>query len=266
MDDLVRIMMKLLTAMTLFLSSELPWGARARKSACPQATVIKNTELAVVGIKTQSRRNAIVTAVEQSALSGSQTKFFDLRSFYFAYALDGGGAEGVALQCVILVVGFTGQREKVVATYTHSLMLPEEKITQADNLGCFSKNQLQLSQNRYSPQPSPGYGPPVPYQPGPYEPEGYSESRRSSKHHHRRHSSDSRAFDRRYKEDYVIEERREKRRSRDHSREKGLASTLAGAAGGGYLGHKIGGGAIGTVGGLVAGAIGARELEKRHER
>ncbi|CAF9935877.1 MAG: hypothetical protein HETSPECPRED_009934 [Heterodermia speciosa] len=128
------------------------------------------------------------------------------------------------------------------------------------------QNQLQLSQNRYSPQPSPTYGPPVTYQPGPYEPEGYSESRRSSRHHQRRHSSDNRAIDRRYRDEYVVEERREKRGSRDHSHEKGLASTLAGAAGGGYLGHKIGGGAIGTVGGLLAGAIGARELEKRHER
>lgn len=36
--------------------------------------------------------------------------------------------------------------------------------------------------------------------------------------------------------------------------------------GGGYLGHEMGGGALGTIGGLVAGAWGARELERRHER
>ena len=133
-----------------------------------------------------------------------------------------------------------------------------------------SQSQLQLTQSRHSPQPSPTYGPPVAYQPGPYEPESerytYTESRRSSKHH-RRHSSDSRAFDRRYKDDgYDKDDRREKRRSRSRSRDKSLVSTLAGAAGGGYLGHELGGGAIGTVGGLLAGAIGARELEKRHER
>lgn len=39
-----------------------------------------------------------------------------------------------------------------------------------------------------------------------------------------------------------------------------------GAAGGGLLGHEIGGGAIGTLGGALAGAIGANALEKRHER
>ncbi|KAG6997693.1 hypothetical protein G7Y79_00038g074520 [Physcia stellaris] len=91
------------------------------------------------------------------------------------------------------------------------------------------QNQLQLSQNRHSPQPSPTYGPPVPYQYGP-------------------------------------EVKKEKRRSRDHSREKSIVTTLAGGAGGAYLGHEIGGGAIGAVGGLLAGALGARELEKRHER
>ena len=129
----------------------------------------------------------------------------------------------------------------------------------------YFQSQLQLSQSRNSPQQSPTYGALAPYQPSPYEPERenytYTESRRSSKHHHRRHSSDNRAFDRRDRDD-----KREKRRSRDHSREKGLVSTLAGGAGGAYLGHEIGGGAIGTVGGLLAGALGARELEKRHER
>lgn len=39
-----------------------------------------------------------------------------------------------------------------------------------------------------------------------------------------------------------------------------------GAAGGGLLGHEIGGGSLGTLGGALAGAIGANALEKRHER
>ena len=40
---------------------------------------------------------------------------------------------------------------------------------------------------------------------------------------------------------------------------------LAGGAGGGFLGHKLGGqaghGGLGTIGGLVAGAIGGSKLE-----
>lgn len=148
--------------------------------------------------------------------------------------------------------------------------LPKNSSIARYRISQSSQSQLQLTQSRHSPLPSPTYGPPVAYQPGPYEPESerytYTESRRSSKHH-RRHSSDSRAFDRRSKDDkYDSDGRREKRRSRSRSREKGLVSTLAGAAGGGYLGHELGGGAIGTVGGLLAGAIGARELEKRHEK
>lgn len=39
-----------------------------------------------------------------------------------------------------------------------------------------------------------------------------------------------------------------------------------GAAGGGLLGHEIGGGSLGTIGGALVGAIGANALEKRHER
>ncbi|KAJ9619213.1 hypothetical protein H2203_008542 [Taxawa tesnikishii (nom. ined.)] len=48
--------------------------------------------------------------------------------------------------------------------------------------------------------------------------------------------------------------------------ERGLGATLIGGAGGAFLGHELGGGALGTIGGLIAGAIGANALENRHEK
>jgi hypothetical protein len=50
--------------------------------------------------------------------------------------------------------------------------------------------------------------------------------------------------------------------------EKGLGATLIGGASGGFLGHKAGGGMLGTVLGSVIGAIGANAVEhkvKKHE-
>lgn len=42
---------------------------------------------------------------------------------------------------------------------------------------------------------------------------------------------------------------------------------VAGAGAGGLLGHELlGGGALGTVSGMLVGAIGAQALERRHER
>lgn len=48
--------------------------------------------------------------------------------------------------------------------------------------------------------------------------------------------------------------------------ERGLGATLIGAAGGGFLGHEVGGGALATIGGMIAGAVGANKLEGRRER
>lgn len=48
--------------------------------------------------------------------------------------------------------------------------------------------------------------------------------------------------------------------------EKGLGATLIGSAGGGFLGHQLGGGALGTIGGMIAGAVGANVLENKHEK
>lgn len=48
--------------------------------------------------------------------------------------------------------------------------------------------------------------------------------------------------------------------------ERGLGSTLLGGAGGAFVGHKLGGGPLGTIGGLVAGAIGANVLDHKHDK
>lgn len=48
--------------------------------------------------------------------------------------------------------------------------------------------------------------------------------------------------------------------------DRGLGATVLGSAGGAFLGHKMGGGALGTLGGMVAGAIGANVLENHHEK
>jgi hypothetical protein len=45
--------------------------------------------------------------------------------------------------------------------------------------------------------------------------------------------------------------------------DRGLGSTLIGGASGAFLGNKLGGGALGTIGGLVAGAIGANVLSDK---
>jgi hypothetical protein len=45
--------------------------------------------------------------------------------------------------------------------------------------------------------------------------------------------------------------------------DRGLGSTLIGGAGGAFLGNKMGGGTLGTLGGLVAGAIGANVLSDK---
>ena len=45
--------------------------------------------------------------------------------------------------------------------------------------------------------------------------------------------------------------------------ERGLGSTLIGGAGGAFLGNQLGGGALGTIGGLIAGAVGANMLSDK---
>lgn len=45
--------------------------------------------------------------------------------------------------------------------------------------------------------------------------------------------------------------------------DRGLGATLLGGAGGAFVGHKTAGGALGTLGGMVMGAIGANVLENK---
>jgi hypothetical protein len=39
-----------------------------------------------------------------------------------------------------------------------------------------------------------------------------------------------------------------------------------GSAGGAFVAHKLGGGMLGTVGGMVAGAVGATMLDSKHDK
>lgn len=39
-----------------------------------------------------------------------------------------------------------------------------------------------------------------------------------------------------------------------------------GGAGGAFVGHKLGGGVLGTMGGMVAGAVGANYLSDKHDK
>ena len=48
--------------------------------------------------------------------------------------------------------------------------------------------------------------------------------------------------------------------------ERGIGATLIGAGSGGFLGHELGGGMLGTLGGMIAGVVGANMLEKRHHK
>lgn len=55
-------------------------------------------------------------------------------------------------------------------------------------------------------------------------------------------------------------------RERSKSRGKEWGATAVGGAAGAFIGNEIGHGPLGVAGGLIAGAIGAHELERRHEK
>ncbi|KAL8722321.1 MAG: hypothetical protein Q9225_001169 [Loekoesia sp. 1 TL-2023] len=120
----------------------------------------------------------------------------------------------------------------------------------------------QLTQSRRSPQPAypttqslTPYHPPSPgYEHRPSSRDErylYADEDRERRHRHRSRSRHS---------------HRSKSRSRSRSRSRDLGSALLGAAGGGFLGHKYGGGALGTLGGAVAGAVGANFAEKEWDK
>ena len=84
---------------------------------------------------------------------------------------------------------------------------------------------------------------------------------------HSRHRDDRDDRDDRYDRDDRDNDRSERSgRNRSHSRTKEWGATAVGGAAGALLGKELGHGKLGTIGGLVAGAVGAHELEKRHER
>lgn len=54
--------------------------------------------------------------------------------------------------------------------------------------------------------------------------------------------------------------------SADGEADRGLKATLLGSASGAFVAHKIGSGALGTIGGIIAGAVGANMLEDKHDK
>ncbi|MCJ1370536.1 hypothetical protein MMC20_001749 [Loxospora ochrophaea] len=56
------------------------------------------------------------------------------------------------------------------------------------------------------------------------------------------------------------------RKKPSHEKERSIGAAIAGGAGGAFLGHELGGGPLATIGGMIAGAIGANALEQRHEK
>ncbi|KAL9062538.1 MAG: hypothetical protein Q9157_008835, partial [Trypethelium eluteriae] len=125
-------------------------------------------------------------------------------------------------------------------------------------------------QYQYPPQgagphgyPPPGYGGHPPPLSSGYD-DGYDshEERRRQKHRHR--GSDSGSRHSRYGDD--DKESKEKKKKGLSEKEKGLGASLLGGAGGAFVGHEMGGGALGTILGIGAGAIGAALIEKDHDK
>ena len=94
--------------------------------------------------------------------------------------------------------------------------------------------------------------------------DGYDsrEERRRDKHRHNRRPG-SKDSDYGSGDETVVKEKKKKSLS---GKEKGLGASLLGGAGGAFVGHEMGGGALGTILGIGAGAVGAALLEKDHEK
>lgn len=109
-----------------------------------------------------------------------------------------------------------------------------------------SQSNMQLSQSSYRPSASDRRG------------SDYLDPNdgRSSRHHHKssrshsRHGSDEKSGG----------------RERSKSRGKEWGATAAGAAAGGLIGNELGHGPLAALVGVAAGAYGAHELERKHER
>ena len=89
------------------------------------------------------------------------------------------------------------------------------------------------------------------------------DERRRHKNKHRRHS---RPGSRPSNYDSGTEGKEKKKKGGLSEKEKGFGASLLGGAGGAFVGHEVGGGALGTILGIGAGAIGAAFLEKDHEK
>ncbi|KAI9663169.1 MAG: hypothetical protein M1821_008217 [Bathelium mastoideum] len=123
-------------------------------------------------------------------------------------------------------------------------------------------------QYQYPPQaagqhgyPPPGYGGHPPPLSSGYD-DDYDSHDEKRRHRHRREGSDSRHS----KNDGGDDGGKEKKKKGLSDKEKGLGASLLGGAGGAFVGHEMGGGALGTILGIGAGAIGAALLEKDHEK
>ncbi|MCJ1483670.1 hypothetical protein MMC06_003838 [Schaereria dolodes] len=74
-------------------------------------------------------------------------------------------------------------------------------------------------------------------------------------------SSDSGAYADRGYEDHDA-----KKHGAGHEVSRGIGATLIGAGSGGFVGHELGGGPLATIGGMIAGAVGANALEHHHKK
>lgn len=110
-----------------------------------------------------------------------------------------------------------------------------------------SQSNMQLSQSSYRPAASDRHGSDY------LDP---SDGRRS-KHHHKSSRSHSR---------HRSDDKGSGGRERSKSRGKEWGATAAGAAAGGLLGNELGHGPLAALAGVAAGAYGAHQLERKHER
>lgn len=113
-----------------------------------------------------------------------------------------------------------------------------------------SQSNLELSQNTYHRRTSDTYLSPT----DDYPSHRHSSHKSKSARSHSRHRSDDK------------DGKGSGGRSRSHSRGKEWGATAVGGAAGAFLGNEIGHGPLGIGAGLIAGAIGAHELERRHEK
>ncbi|MCJ1255276.1 hypothetical protein MMC24_003092 [Lignoscripta atroalba] len=135
-------------------------------------------------------------------------------------------------------------------------------------IGGYPPPQHPYDQNYASPAPpdySSGYAPPVQQQ---YQPPASASQSYYDEHPHQTQSSHSHYDDHPSGPGAYAD-----RGYENHAPgvggpegERGLGATLIGAGSGAFVGHELGGGTLGTIGGIIAGAVGANALEKHHKK